>query len=355
MCIVARREFSGSAADRVENNGGDEERQEISAGCLPGCEAMTNGGSTKSFARETFSATGHERRWAKVGTLRYAFSIDPAGMVLQSQEEEGRSVGGFEKERELARTASNEELDGLLYHPAAEVILALLDNPAFDENKLCLLLTRKDLPAEVLEEVAGRKSLLKNYAVKKSLLFHPRAPRLAGVHMLRDLYLMDLVQFALSPGVSAELKRRAEEHILARLPQLPLGQKITLGRRGPARVAGALLGEGHPQIVAVALDNPYLTEAQILKALARENVPVLVVQSLARHGKWSQIYTVRLAIVRNPSAPLATVLAFLPQLTAPDLRELAEPGIVSENLRKYLLAEVQRRLHAAEHKPAGKI
>ena len=266
----------------------------------------------------------------------------------------GQSVGEFEKERELARRASAEELDGLLYHPAAEVVLALLDNPGFDETKVCLLLARKDLHVEVLEEIASRKSLLKNYAVKKSLLFHPRAPRLAGVHLLRDLYLMDLVQFTLAPGVSAELKRRAEEHILARFPQLPLGQKITLGRRGPARVAGALLGEGHPQIVPVALDNPYLNEAQVLKALARENVPVLVVQSLARHQKWSQIYTVRLAIVRNPSAPLATVLAFLPELTAPDLRELAEPGVVPDNLRKYLLAEVQKRLRARERKPAGK-
>lgn len=259
-------------------------------------------------------------------------------------------MSGFEKEREHARRASGDELDGLLYHPAPQVVLALLDNPAFDETRVCLLLGRKDLPVEVLEEIARRKSLLKNYALKKSLLFHPRVPRLAGVHLLRDLYLMDLVQFALSPAVSAELKRRAEEHILARLPQLPLGQKITLARRGPARVAGALLSEGHPQIVPVALDNPYLNEAQVLKALARENVPLFVVQSLARHQKWSQIYTVRLAVVRNPSASLATVLAFLPELTAPDLRELAEPGVVPENLRKYLLAEVQKRLRARERK-----
>lgn len=58
--------------------------------------------------------------------------------------------------------------------------------------------------------------------------------------------------------------------------------------------------------------------------------------------------------MRNPSTPISIVLGFLPHLTVNDLRVLAEPGIVAENLRKYLLAEVRRRMlasqkHAARH------
>jgi hypothetical protein len=257
-------------------------------------------------------------------------------------------MGQQQQDRERALTASGEELSGLLHHPATDVQLALLDNPALDETKLCLLLERKNLAAEVLEEVARRKPLLKTYRVKKALALHPRTPRLVGLRLLKELYLMDLVQFALSPGVSAELKRTAEEQLLARLPQLPLGQKITLARRGPARVAGALLAEGHAQVMRVVLENSYLTEAQILKSLSRERLPVAVVPAIAQHAKWSHSYNVRLALVRHPLAPLATVLAYLPELTVSDLRELAAPGIVSENLRKYLLAEVQRRMRRSE-------
>jgi hypothetical protein len=261
-------------------------------------------------------------------------------------------VAEFEREAAHARATSGEELDRLIFHPAPAVLAALLDNPAFDETKLTLLLSRKDLPAEILEEIGKRKTLLKSYAVKKSLLLHPRTPRLVGLRLLKELYLMDVVQFALSPGVSAELKRYAEEQIVARLPQLPLGQKITLARRGPSRAAGALLAEGHPRVIPVALENPYLTEAQVLKALARQKVPVTVVQALAAHGKWSQSYNVRLAIVRNVSAPISVVLGFLPHLTVSDLRVLAEPGVVAENLRKYLLAEVRRRMLASEKQAA---
>src|SRR5437879_6467217 len=246
--------------------------------------------------------------------------------------------------RERALIATGEELAVLLHHPSADVLLALLDNPALDETHVCLLLERKNLPGEILEEVARRKRLLKSYRVKRSLAFHPRAPRLITLRLLRDLYLMDLVQVAISPGVSAELKRSAEDQLLARLPQLPLGQKITLARRGPARVAGALLAEGHAQVISIALDNPNVTEAQVLKALSREKPPIALIPAISHHRKWSVSYNVRLALVRHPSSPLATILAYLPEITVSDLRELAAPGVVPESLRKYLQAEVQRRM-----------
>ena len=254
------------------------------------------------------------------------------------------------EDRERARVATGDELATLLHHPSADVLRALLDNPALDEPQVCLLLERKDLPAEVLEEVGKRKPLLKSYRVKKVLCFHPRGPRLATVRLIRDLYLMDLVQLTLSPAVPAELKRNAEEQLLARLPQIPLGQKITLARRGPARVAGALLTEGHPQVLTVVLDNPYLTEAQILKTLSRGKLPAGVVPAIIHHRKWSISYNIRIALFRQPSAPLAAILSYLPQLTVSDLRELAALGIVPETLRRYIQAEVQRRLGAGASK-----
>lgn len=254
----------------------------------------------------------------------------------------------LEQQRDRARIATGEELKSLLYHPSPDVLYALLDNPALDAPLLGLLLSRNDLPAEIIENIATRKNFLQSYVVKRALVFHPKAPRLVGLRLLRDLYLMDLVQFSLSPSVSAELKRHAEEYIIARLPQLPLGQRITLARRGPARVAGALIATGHAQVLEIALDNPRLTEAQVLKVLWHDKLPQAVVLSVANHRKWSQHYNVRLALVRSSSTPLSIVLSYLPQLTVVDLRELAAPGIVPENLRKYLQAEVHRRMQASK-------
>ncbi len=264
-------------------------------------------------------------------------------------------MSGSEKDRERALVAGGDELAVLLHHPAADVLLALLDNPSLDEAQLCLMLERKNLPAEILEEVSRRKPLLKSYRVKRALSFHPRTPRLVSLRLLRELFLMDLVQLTLLPAIPEELKRSAEDQLVSRLPQLPLGQKITLARRGPARVAAAILAEGHAQTTAVVLDNAHLTEAQILKVLSREKLAPRVVLAITQHRKWSTTYNVRLALVRHPASPLAAILPYLPEITVSDLKELAAPGIVPENLRKYLQAEIQRRIRSNEKavRPAG--
>lgn len=253
-----------------------------------------------------------------------------------------------------ALTASGEELAALLHSDVKEVLLALLKNPALADTDVAVLLARKYLPTGVIEEICKRREWLKTYALKKAVARHPHTPRLVSLRVLRELYLMDLVQIALLPGVSAELKRNAEDQLITRLPQLPLGQKITLGRRGPARVAGLLLGEGHPLVLPVVLDNSHLTASQILKALAREGVPEPVVHAIAQHRKWSCDYNVRLALVRNPATTLATSLSYMPELTVSDLHELAAPGIAPERLRKYLEAETQRRIRAGEKLVAEK-
>jgi hypothetical protein len=253
-----------------------------------------------------------------------------------------------------ALAATGEELAALLHSDDDEVLLALLKNPAIAETDVAVLLARKNVSAAVIEEICNRREWLKTYALKKALACHPHTSRLVSLRLLKELYLMDLVQIALLPDVSAELKRNAEDQLATRLPQIPLGQKITLARRGPARVSGLLLAEGHPLVVPVALDNTHLTAAQILKVLAREGVPESVVQAIARHSKWSCDYNVRLALVRNPATTLAVSLRFLPELTVSDLRELAAPGIVPERLRKYLEAETQRRIRAGENSVADK-
>src|SRR5205807_330761 len=201
-----------------------------------------------------------------------------------------------------------------------------------------LLLQRRDLPSDFLEEVLRRRNFLKNYKLKKLLAFHPHTPRTEGLRLLRELYLMDLVQFSISPGVLPDLKRKAEDQVIARMPQLPLGQKITLARRSPARIAGALMADGQPTVVKAALSNPNLTEAQVLRVLAKEKLAPVVAQSIAAHDKWSHVYNVRIALLRQPSTTLTTILAFLPELTISDLRELVAPGILPENLRHYLQA-----------------
>lgn len=244
---------------------------------------------------------------------------------------------------ERARTASLDELNVLLHDPNEAVLLALLENPHLDEPHVTKLLERLDIPADLLAAIAAQKKWLASEGVRLRLAQHPHTPKRIALAVVRELFLFDLVRLNLLPSAPADIRRVAEELILTRIPHLPVGQKLTLARRGPSRVAGALIAEGHPQALRVALDNSFLTESQILKVLAKPGVPERVVATIAQHRKWSVQYNVRIALLRNPHTPPPCVLAFLPHLKLADLKDLATLQSLPPHARNYIHREIERR------------
>lgn len=242
-----------------------------------------------------------------------------------------------------ARSASGDELKSLVHEPSEEVLLALLENPHLEEPHLTLMLDRLDLPANVISAIAAEGKWSASEAVRMRLARHPRTPKRFALSAVRQLYLFDLVRLTLVPSAPADIRRVAEELIVTRVPHLPVGEKLTLARRGPSRVAGALLAEGHPQAIKLALGNPFLTESQVLKVLAKPGVPERVVAAIAQHSKWSCQYNVRAALIRNPHTPVPCVLAFLPNLTLRDLKDIATLETLAPHLRRYIQQELARR------------
>lgn len=235
-----------------------------------------------------------------------------------------------------AASARGAELKILLGDQAKEVLEALLRNPNLTEEDLGILLHRKNLPSEIIRQIAETDKLARNYPIKLAIVLNPHTPRLISMSLLKFLYLFDLVTVGLQPAVPTEIKKLAEEAIVSRLKQVPLGQKMTLARRASGRVAAALLAEGNQEVIPLALNNPFLTEAHILKVLALEELEPRVVQGLTRHEKWSLRYSIRLALVRHPLTPLARSLAFLPDLAQADLRDIAADRRLPDSLRQYI-------------------
>jgi hypothetical protein len=248
-----------------------------------------------------------------------------------------------EERAELVRHASADELKALIHEAGEESLLALLENPNLDEGHVSQLLERLDLPSNVLSAIAETGKWTTNESIRLRLARHPHTPRRIALSLVRQLFLFDLVRLSLLPSTPAEIRRVAEEMIVTRIPHLPIGEKLTLARRGPARVAGAILAEGHAQAIKLALANAFLTESQVLKVLAKPGVPERSVAAIAQHPKWSCQYNVRMALVRNAHTPVPSVLAFLPNLTMRDLKEIATLEGLAPHLKKYIQQELARR------------
>jgi hypothetical protein len=244
-----------------------------------------------------------------------------------------------------AHAATREDIPMLLASAGEDVLRSLIDHPALDETHMCLLLERKDLSGLLLEEISKRKTWRGNYRVRLGLAAHPHTPRLIAMRLLRELHLMDLVRISLLSTSSMELRRLADERILTQLPQLPLGQKLALARRGSTRVAAGLVAHGPEQVARVALDNSFLTESQLLKTLAKEGLPARIVAAVARHDKWSKLVNIRVALLRHPHAPPDRVAALASGLPRRDIEDLLELSRLPEYVRVVLCEELALKKH----------
>jgi hypothetical protein len=94
-----------------------------------------------------------------------------------------------------------------------------------------------------------------------------------------------------------------------------------------------LVRDPHPAVVAILLDNPHITESDVVRiAAARPAVPESLAQ-IAAHARWSLRHAVKRALVQNPSTPLADAIRIATTLRAQELAELAADHALPEPLR----------------------
>jgi hypothetical protein len=257
----------------------------------------------------------------------------------------------LQERAEMAAFAPRHRTERFFAERAKEVLVALARNPNLQEPDLLRLLERKDLPPEVLREVAAHKEANRSYSVKLALARHPRTPRLVSLPILKFLHLFDLVRVCQTPAVPTDVKHVVEETILKRAERIPRGQKISLARRGSGHVAAGLLFTTDQELIRVILENPYLTEAHVTRIISRSDLPAVVVEMIAAAERWSRRNDVRLGLIRSPHTPFGRVLGFLPDLAVSDLKDLCLDRRMPDHVRRYIAAHCLQRI---KKRPRGK-
>lgn len=147
---------------------------------------------------------------------------------------------------------------------------------------------------------------------------------------------------------------RSEEHpfqpfLDARLRETPLGVRKALARKLDFTLIKQIARDQDPRVIRILLDNPRLTESDVVRIGATRPTSPRVLEAIARHPRWNKRYSVKKTIVLNPYAPLSLALRFLTYLTVVDLGHVTR----AVELQPLLVEEAERiilrksRQHAA--------
>lgn len=220
-----------------------------------------------------------------------------------------------------ALTADKDRLFAVIQSDREEVLLAALRNPGLDHQHILTLLKRRNL-GTVVTAIYASKRLIEAHPVKFALVAHRDTPVHIAQTLLPLLYIFDLLKLCLMPGISADIHLAAERKIVQQIPTQPLGNKLTLARRGTAAILDALLREGQQNVLEICLDNPHLKEGSLHQFLTSAHATAESVSMVARNNRWKSRPNIRLAILKNPRTPLIWFTTLLPGLPTATLRDL---------------------------------
>lgn len=228
-------------------------------------------------------------------------------------------IGGDDADSSRARS-----LEELIASEDSKDLLLAASDPRLSEDLTLKLLNHSELPARALELLAKNTSAMKHRRVLTGIVMHPRTPRFVSLPIANRLFVFELMQIALSPRVATDVKVATDNAIIARLESVSAGERLALAKQGSTRLAGALLNDSEARTIEAALDNPRMTEVEVVKALKDEQVSQALIALVCEHKKWSLRTEVQVHVLKAAQTPLAKAIA---------MAEKLPPSIVSEELK----------------------
>lgn len=131
-----------------------------------------------------------------------------------------------------------------------------------------------------------------------------------------------------------------EEQAAAERPLNPRGRPLSLGERkslarGHRRdVLAQLTRDPHPSVIEILLDNPHVTERDVLAIATRRPCEPAGLMLVGMHEKWSARYPVKRALVLNPHTPPHLSVRIAATLNRSDLRLVAGDANLPDPLRE---------------------
>lgn len=197
-----------------------------------------------------------------------------------------------------------------------------LDSPAM------ISLLRRAVPIRFLELVSSTSPFSEDARILAAVVLNPRAPRHLALRLVPALFWRDLADVAVGARVAGAVRVRAEGVLKERVPELRVGEKVTLGKIATPAVLTMLLAEPEAKVIRACLQNPRLREEDLVTAVRQETAPRALLEGAPESWRWRDSYAVRLALVLQPRTPLGVSLAQISSLLPADLVRVSEaPGI----------------------------
>lgn len=204
-----------------------------------------------------------------------------------------------ERER-TARYGAIREIAALIHTNNPSVIAGLVDNPSLTPEIAAFLIRSKRLNQDQICLIGENKRLTRDYHVRVEIVSCPLTPKHIALSYVKDLYYQDLAMVSRNTGIPLPIREVAENFLMVRLESLRLGEKISLARIAIGATLGFLLRDPDLQILETALQNPRLTEMDLIRFISDARTQAEKLDRVCSAPRWNSLPSVLHALSLNP-------------------------------------------------------
>jgi hypothetical protein len=207
-------------------------------------------------------------------------------------------------------------------HSTPEDVAPLLDHPDTDEVHVLKLLRKRELPSAVIEAVARHERWDGRHPIRAAIVLHAKTPRTLSLRLLSLLLWRDQLRVATDIRLQMPLRAAAESRLRERLPELELGEKISLARSAPPGLLSVLAGDENQRVIEALLTNPRLLDADVVAIVRREKTPAEVLRVVAANDRWTCRPAIRAHLLCHRNTPVHSALRVLSRLSPQEIRKI---------------------------------
>jgi len=234
-------------------------------------------------------------------------------------------------------------LDGLGPHSQASDVTPLLDHRESEEAHLLALLRRRELAPSIIEAVARHDRWNKRQSVRAAIVSHVKAPRTLALRLLPLLFWQEQLRVSANIRLAMPLRVAAEARLRERLPELELGERVSMARRAPVGLVPTLARDGDARVLRSLFHNPRAREQDILQVMKRDDLDADVLRVVSQSERWVVRPAIRDALVCHANTPVHVALSFLARIPKRQLESLlgeeALPRVVAIRAHEIVFGE----------------
>lgn len=221
-------------------------------------------------------------------------------------------------------------------------LLAFVDEYAslFDEEQATAVLANAHCSAEICTIIAQSSRLTSLYSIRSRLVAHRATPLTFSLKFSRHLYWSDQLGMSVDVRIPAPVRRALDLALIARMPKLATGEKVTAAKSCSREVISSMLFDPDPKVFEGLLINPRLSEETLLRYINNDGSLPRQLTSVSEDRRWKYRPAVREALLKSGACPKSVAASQIRHLHPSRLRAAME----SEGLSTYLRACIGRYL-----------